>query len=337
MSSSSWGCHASPEPQHLAQCRQPHARPRGRARTTAAARSACRRTRSPRGWRRTPASRRISSRVTEPSAMTWQPDRSAKAAARKCAPHMRPAPQPLTKTSSRSSGRHCSYTPGHVEAGRGVADLRRAGAAAALEQPGGAALGLGRQVREGDVEVVLHQRRQRGDVVEREHLVVVGVARRQLGHGLEQTRAIAGRRAGAARPPPAAARRIRSCRHHLRGVTGSSRRRTGQPACVAIAVGGEPGAGDVPLHGALRIVEVRRDHPVGFELGEPEPLAVEEEVDAEERDRQLRRRSTPSPRPARPAIGGKSMMPPRLALETGEPGCGVRRSAMLVRARPSIT
>jgi hypothetical protein len=52
-----------------------------------------------------------SSLVTEPSAITWQPDRSAKAAARKCAPHMRPAPQQFTKTSSRSSGRHCSYTP----------------------------------------------------------------------------------------------------------------------------------------------------------------------------------------------------------------------------------
>ena len=51
----------------------------------------------------------------------------------------------------------------------------------------------------------------------------------------------------------------------------------------------EPGTGDTELlvggGRALRIVEFRRDHPVGFELGEPEPFAVEEEVDAVERDR----------------------------------------------------
>src|SRR2546430_2033650 len=85
---------------------------------------------------------------------------------------------------------------------------------------------------------------------------------------------------------------------------------------MAIPVGRETGAGGVPLQRALRIVEFRCDHPVGFELGEPEPFAVEEEVDAVERDRQLpgevrrrlhqpgrRRREVPYPAPA--GVGGR--------------------------------
>jgi hypothetical protein len=41
-------------------------------------------------------------------------------------------------------------------------------------------------VRQGDVEVVLDQRRELGDVVERQHLVVPGVARGEGRHGLQQ-------------------------------------------------------------------------------------------------------------------------------------------------------
>lgn len=52
-----------------------------------------------------------SSAATEPSAMIRQPERSASAAARKCAPHIRPAPQALTKTSVRSSGCQWACTP----------------------------------------------------------------------------------------------------------------------------------------------------------------------------------------------------------------------------------
>ena len=63
-------------------------------------------------WRaKKPSQSAYSPWVTAPTLITRHSDRSANAAARKCAPHIRPAPHALTKTSSRSSGCHWACTP----------------------------------------------------------------------------------------------------------------------------------------------------------------------------------------------------------------------------------
>ena len=184
MSSSSCGCHASPSQSTLrsAGSRIPSARARANhSRSTLGVPPMAVTSRSA----KKPSQSTYSSWVTEPTLITRHPERSAKAAARKCAPHIRPAPQALTKTSSRVQRLPLRVDAGHVEAGGGVADLGRAGAAAALEQPGGAGLGLGLQGGQGDVEVVLVHHRQRRDVVEVRDGVVAVVPAGERRHGRE--------------------------------------------------------------------------------------------------------------------------------------------------------
>ncbi len=74
----------------------------------------------------------------------------------------------------------------HVEPGRRVADLRRAGRTAALEQPGRAALGGRLQVRQRRVQVVLGQRRQRGQLRQRGRRRRVRVPLAELRYAAQQ-------------------------------------------------------------------------------------------------------------------------------------------------------
>ena len=153
-----------------------------------------------RGGRRSPASRRISSLVTEPSAITWQPDRSAKARGEEMrAPHA-PRTPAVDEDVVAVEGPPLLVDPGHVETRWCVADLGAPVLPPLWNSHVAPCSALGSQVRQGHVEVVLHQWRDGGEVIEREHLVVVGVARRQLRHGLEQLERCAGPRAGEARP-----------------------------------------------------------------------------------------------------------------------------------------